>query len=176
MIYQPKEDSYLLKSIIKNYAKNKTVLDVGSGSGIQTVEAIKQKAKSVTASDIDPETITHLKSLDQNIQVIESDLFQNIEEKFDLIIFNPPYLPLDKREDEESKKATTGGKRGDEIILKFLEQSKQNLNSDGKILLLLSSLTPRSRIKTLLNKQKLKHKPITKKALFMETLEVWEIQ
>ena len=102
-------------------------------------------------------------------------MFENISEKFDLITFNPPYLPLDKREDKESQLITTGGKTGDEIVLKFLEQASQHLNQDGKILLLLSSLTPKSKIKTLLHKLNLKSKIIARQGLFMEQLEVWEI-
>ena len=61
MIYDPQEDSYLLQSLIKRYAKDKSVLDIGSGSGIQAKEALKWKAKSLTVSDIDEESLAHLK-------------------------------------------------------------------------------------------------------------------
>ena len=174
MIYNPEEDSYLLRSLIKRYSKNKSVLDLGSGSGIQALEALKHKASNVSASDIDEESLTHLKTI-KNLKVIKSDLFNNISDSFDLIIFNPPYLPENKLEDKQTSRITTGGKKGDEIILRFLEQSKDHLNKNGTILLLLSSLTPKSKIKTLLKKQKMKHKPLAKKEIFMETLEVWEI-
>ncbi|PIN94032.1 hypothetical protein COU54_00675 [Candidatus Pacearchaeota archaeon CG10_big_fil_rev_8_21_14_0_10_31_24] len=178
MIYEPSDDSYLLASKIKDYSKNKLVLDIGSGSGIQALEALKDKAKLVVATDLDAESLEHLNSLTnahQNLKIIKSNLFENISEKFDLITFNPPYLPLDKREDKESQLITTGGKTGDEIVLKFLEQASQHLNQDGKILLLLSSLTPKSKIKTLLHKLNLKSKIIARQGLFMEQLEVWEI-
>ena len=54
MIYEPREDSYLLQKYVKKYSKGKYFLDIGSGSGIQAKTAIKAKAKSVLATDINP--------------------------------------------------------------------------------------------------------------------------
>jgi len=173
MVYSPKEDSYLLQKQVLRFAKNKSFLDMGSGSGIQAQSAVRAEAKSVLATDISPAVINHLRK--NNIQCIKSDLFNNVKSKFDLIAFNPPYLPEDKREDKESQKATTGGKKGDEIILKFLEQAKEHLKPNGKILLVISSLTPRNEVESLIAKLKLKKRTLSEKKLFMEKLEVWEI-
>ena len=173
MIYEPAEDSFLLARSVKEYAKNKKVLDMGSGSGIQALEAKKYGASSVLAADINKEAVDFAK--EKGIESIQSDLFEKIKDKFDLIIFNPPYLPEDKREDRESQLITTGGKKGDETIIKFLQEAKDYLNANGIILIVLSSLTPKSRIKTLLNKKNLNHEIISHKNLFMETLEVWKI-
>ena len=49
---------------------------------------------------------------------MHSDLFSNIKGKFNTIIFNPPYLP----EDEFKDKSLDGGKKGYEIIEKFLNK------------------------------------------------------
>ncbi len=174
MIYEPAEDSFLLQKQVKKYSKGKSVLEIGTGSGIQIQTAIKYGAKKVLATDINEEVLKNLKSKKTNFR--KSDLFSNISEKFDLIIFNPPYLPEDKMEDLESQLATTGGKWGDEIILKFLKQSPKHLNNNGKILLLISSLTPQSRIDKLLIKLKLSKKRLSEKKLFMEKLEVWELK
>lgn len=173
MIYEPAEDSFLLESQVKKYVKNKSLLDMGSGSGIISLSAIKNKAKSVLASDINPEVINLLKF--KGIKCVKSDLFERIHGKFDIISFNPPYLPLDSREDKESRVATTGGKEGDEIILKFLKQAESHLNKNGIILLLLSSLTPRENILSLLKKLSLKKARIAEKKVFFESLEVWKI-
>jgi len=174
MIYIPGEDSYLLESQVRKYARKKKVLDLGTGSGILALTAIKFKALSVLASDINEESINYAKSL--GIEAIKSNLFLHIKSKFDLIIFNPPYLPQDEREDKESQQVTTGGKKGDEIILKFLKQARNHLNPKGIILLLVSSLTPMKRINNILEKQKLKSKIIAEKKLFMESLYVLEIK
>ena len=170
MIYSPEEDSYLLKEQVDKFVKEnspKKILDVGSGSGFQ----IKNLNGDLTLVDINSEAIKHLKKKFPKAKVIHSDLFSKIskKEKFNLIIFNPPYLPEDKLEDKESKLATTGGKLGSEVINKFLKQVKNYLTSEGKILLLTSSLTKE------INWQGFKKKKLASKKLFFEELYVWEL-
>jgi len=174
LVYQPAEDSYLILSVIKKYSKNKSVLDMCTGSGILAIEASKY-SMSTTAVDVNKEAILNLKLKHPKIKSIKSNLFKNVKSKFDLIICNPPYLPLDKNEDKESRLATTGGKKGDEFTIKFLKEAVKHLNKNGIILLLLSSLTPRSKIKDLLEKLHLKSEVIASKKVFFETLEVLEI-
>lgn len=136
MIYEPREDSYLLEKYVKKLAVGRT-LDMGAGSGIQALAA--KKAASVLASDINAEAVAFVKN--KGISAVISDLFGSIEGKFDTIIFNPPYLPEDEREDRESSLCTTGGKKGSEIIERFLRESKKHLAIDGQILIVVSSLT-----------------------------------
>ncbi|MEI6731947.1 MAG: HemK2/MTQ2 family protein methyltransferase [archaeon] len=173
MIYEPSDDSYLLEKYVKKFAKGKSVLDIGSGSGIQAMSALNAGASSVLASDINPEVISFLK--ERGIPSRQSNLFEKISGKFDLIVFNPPYLPEDKREDKSSKLTTTGGKKGDEIILRFLGKVRSHLNGKGVVLLLLSSLTPKDKISLLLKENGFKKEVLEKKNFFMESLEVWKI-
>jgi len=173
LVYQPAEDSILLESVIKKYSKSKSVLDICTGTGILAISALKNNARSVTAVDINKEALSSIK--DKKIKLIHSNLFQKVKGKFDLIICNPPYLPEDKNEDKESSLATSGGEKGDEFIIKFLNKSVKHLNKGGIILLLLSSLTPRERIIKIMNKLNLKSKSIAQKRLFFEKLEVLEI-
>ncbi len=177
-IYQPSEDSYLLqeslKKYLKKYKKNINILDMGSGSGIQAQTCKDLGFKKVLTSDINPEVIKHLKK--QKLKTILSNLFSDIPKtkKFDLIIFNPPYLPEDKREPLDSKLQTTGGKKGYEIIIKFLTQAKKHLTKKGKILLLFSSLSKPSIIKTKSKKQGYSIKKLNQTSLFFEKLYVYE--
>jgi len=173
MIYSPKEDSYLLAEQVKICAKNKSVLDIGTGSGILARTAKDAEAKSVSASDINSEAVNEAKK--SGIKAVKSDLFKKVTGKFDLIVFNPPYLPKDKREDKESAQATTGGNKGDEIILRFLKQAAKHLNKDGIILLLVSSLTPMKRINALIKKLSLQNTMMASKKLFFEELFVYKI-
>jgi len=172
-IYQPSDDSFFFADFLKKYLKSNKVnsyLDLGTGSGILAKTALKfLPPKSVTASDINSEAIKLLKK--EPFNAVQSNLFQDIEQKFDIITFNAPYLPLDKREPKSSRLATTGGRRGDEISLKFLDQAKQHLNKNGKIFLLISSLTPTDKIKKLWP-----YKIITRKKLFMEELLILEFR
>lgn len=174
MIYSPKEDSFLLEKQVKKYAKGRRVLDVGSGSGIQAEAALNAEAKSVLATDIDNDSIALLRK--KGINCIKSDLFEKVKGKFDLIIFNPPYLPYDKREDVKSACATSGGKRGDEIIVKFLKSAPLFLEKKGIILLVVSSLTPLDKIEKIFQARKLKEEVVAEEKFFMEKIEVWKIE
>lgn len=166
MIYDSAEDSYLIKKYIKDYSKNKKVLDMGTGSGILAKESLKY-TKKVSASDINEECIKNLKG----IKTIKSDLFENIKEKYDLIIFNPPYLPLDIREDKESALSTSGGKKGYEILERFINELKSHLNKNGKSLIVFSSLTKKGKIDSILKKNNFKFKLLEEKKLpFFEIL------
>ena len=180
MIYSPLEDSYMLSEVVKEFLKEKNkkikILDMGSGSGIQAQACIKLGFKNVLCADMDKEVINHLKL--RNFNTLQTDLFSNINklEKFDLIIFNPPYLPEDKLEPQDSRNATTGGKKGYEIIIKFLVQAKSHLNKNGSILLLFSSF---SNPKIILKKAKeldYSANLLSSKKLFFEELFVYEIK
>lgn len=139
MIYEPREDSFLLQKAVKQEIKpTDKVLDMGTGSGIQAITA-SEVSNNVTATDINPECIQQLSN--PKIKTMQSNLFENIRGKFDLIIFNPPYLPKDPNEPKDSALTTTGGETGSEIIVEFLKQAKDHLTKDGRILLLYSSLS-----------------------------------
>jgi len=137
MIYEVREDSDLLKKWVQKFVTGK-VLDMGTGSGIQAKAAL-ENTKDVLAVDVNPECVEHVKK--QGMQTRQSNLFSQVSETFDWIIFNPPYLPEDLEEPEDSRLATTGGEEGNEILLEFLREAKKHLNPEGKILIVISSLT-----------------------------------
>ena len=178
-MYFPSEDSFFFKDFLENYfkkiKKNKKekikILDMGSGSGILAEECSKFiKKENILCADIQKESFDLLKK--KGFNAIKSDLFKQInkKEKFDLIIFNAPYLPEDKREPKESSIETTGGKNGDEISLRFLRKAFNYLKKDGKIFLLVSSLTPLNRIK------KYKYKIVAKKKIPFEELLILKFE
>jgi len=140
-VYEAAEDSLLLAKHVREYAKNaEKILDMGTGSGIQAETARKANRKAeIDAADINEKAVQKLKKKKLKINAFVSDLFSNVKEKYDLIIFNPPYLPDDEKEDFNSEK-WSGGKEGIEITLKFLRQAKAHLEEDGKILLVYSTL------------------------------------
>ena len=114
---------------------------MGTGSGEIAIACAKRGTK-VTAVDIDARAVARLrriiKDMKLDIKVIQSDLFENIEEKFDTIIFNPPYLPGNPREIEDYQWAG-GEKYGDEIIMRFLGEANEYLKDNGYIFIVLSS-------------------------------------
>ena len=142
---------------------------MGTGSTILAETAKKRGIQDITTIDINANAIKLSK--EKGFKAIKSNLFEKIPKtkKYDLICFNAPYLPKDKNEPKDSQIATTGGKKGDEISLKFIKQAKQHLNPNGKIYLLISSLTPINKIK------KYNPKIVKRKKIFFEELLILEI-
>ncbi len=176
LIYSPEEDSYLLQEVLKKeipilLKKNSNLkfLEVGIGSGIQlqTMKKLRIKKENIFGIDINIDAIKYCQKL--GFHCIKSNLFENVNENYDIIIFNPPYLPKTENEDKESELITTGGKIGSEIINEFLIRSKKYLNKNGKIYLLISSLTQR------INWLDYKKELVGEKKLFFEKLEVWRL-
>ena len=102
-VYYPSEDSLLAAEVLERKTlKGKKILDMGTGSGILAILAAKKGAK-VDACDINPNAIActraGAKNSGMNVNVFVSDLFENVNGKYDIIMFNPPYLP----EDEDDK-------------------------------------------------------------------------
>jgi release factor glutamine methyltransferase len=175
-IYNPSEDSFLLSSVLekeipKLLKKNKDLkfLEMGTGSGIQLKTAVKSgiKKQNIFSCDVNSSAVSHCKALGFNSVV--SDLFENIKGRYNIIILNPPYLPLDSREPKDSRVSTTGGKKGSEIINRFLKQTKKHLTKDGKIFILISSLTKGTDFKGF------RKKTLAKQKLFFEELFVFEL-
>ncbi len=175
MIYKPREDSRLLAKQVRKHAFG-LVLDIGTGSAIQALEAAKKKnIKKVIAVDIQKEVIEHCKKNINNkkISFLESDLFSKINKKFNTIIFNPPYLPEDLRLKDLT---LDGGKKGYEVIERFLNDVNNYLKPNGIILTVFSSLTKKDKIDGFIEKNLLKYKELDKKHIFFEDLYVYQIK
>lgn len=182
MIYSPREDSYLLQKELKKYCKPDYItLDMGTGSGILAKEAAKFCSK-VVGVDIQKKVVDELnrgkkdKTKDKVLSKIQykvSDLFSNVCGKFDLIIFNPPYLPEDVRLRDIT---VDGGRKGYEIIERFLKDVGDYLKPDGKILLLFSSLTKKEKVEQIIERYCLTYKQIASQKLFFEELYVYLIE
>ena len=173
-IYSPEQDSFLLSEVLEQQIpflikenKNLKVLEIGIGSGIQLQALKKCGVKNIFGVDINSEAVEFCKKL--GFGCVKSNLFENIKGKFDLIIFNPPYLPNEEKEPETSKLITTGGKKGGELINKFLFQARKHLNKNGRIFLITSSLTKG------INWQDFQKKILAKKKIFFEELYCLEL-
>jgi len=174
MVYEPQEDSYMLLEQVKKLAYGR-VLDMGTGSGILALGAAeKPEVREVIAVDIDKQAIKELKEKKiKKIKIVQSDLFMNIGGNFDVIIFNPPYLPDEKRDYDV---ALAGGKKGHELIEKFLHSAKYRLNQDGFILIVFSNLTGKEEVDSMIKKEGYCQELLDKKSLaFFEELYVYKI-
>ncbi len=140
-IYQPAEDTFLLLEAARKEAKpDDSAIEIGCGSAIISRE-ISPLVKSIIATDINPHAAR--KAQESGVASIRADLFRGINAKFDLVIFNPPYLPTSDEERVEGwiNFALDGGAFGRDTISVFLRDLKHHLNPGGRALLLISSLS-----------------------------------
>lgn len=115
------------------------VLDIGTGTGIQAIRAVKDGARQVLALDNSPAAVscarenTVLNGVDDRVTVIESDLFKNIknEGRFDLIIANLPIVDFPIYGIVESALYDPGH----ELHRRFLAQAKAYLTQDGVVVM-----------------------------------------
>lgn len=147
-VYEPAEDSFLLADAgLKEAEPGMRILEVGTGSGfVSAVLQANLKDIYLVATEINPHAARCARA--NGIEVIRTDLFRGIkpekpENRFDLILFNPPYLPTSKDEKVPGwlNYAFDGGISGRETLDRFLDEVKDYLRPGGKILVLISSIT-----------------------------------
>ena len=141
-VYNPSDDTYLLLRNVDVKA-GQTFLEMGSGSGLISVHAAKLGA-IVTAVDVNPEAVecTRRNANKNGVMVTArvSDLFTSVTGYFDVIVFNPPYLPSETRSTSWLEMSWSGGEEGAETAVAFLNQAWQHLAPGGRIYLVLSSI------------------------------------
>ncbi|RLG27053.1 modification methylase HemK [Methanosarcinales archaeon] len=146
--YAPAEDTYLLLNASLDVVKeNDSVLEIGSGCGIISKIIKEKKQVRIIASEINPHAAKCTRS--NRVETIRTDLLKGIKTTFDVIIFNPPYLPTSKNEKIPGwlNYAFDGGKNGRETINQFLEEAWTHLKVDGRVLTIISSLTDIDQVK-----------------------------
>ena len=171
-VYDPQEDSTMLEKHVRQYAKGK-VLDVGTGSGIQAIAAAQNKnVISVLAADVQKGVVEYCRKCIKNkkIKFIQSDLFKKVKGKFDVIIFNPPYLPHELRLKDLT---IEGGKKGYEVIERFLNEANEFLEPDGIILMVFSSLTKKEKVEEFIKSSLLDFEALEKQHIFFEDIYVY---
>lgn len=145
----PRQDTEILVEEVLNLCsktKDITILDLCTGSGAIAISISKNIPQvSILASDISKEALKVAKinnsNLNTNVNFIESDLFNNINQKFNIIVSNPPYIEtetinhLDKEVQEEPKIALDGGKDGLDIYRKIIDIAYNYLTDEGYLCL-----------------------------------------
>jgi release factor glutamine methyltransferase len=139
-VYQPEADTFLLlEAALAEVRPGERVLEIGTGSGCIAMALVRNC--DVVATDINPHAA--MCAQQNGLNVVRSDLCSGIQGKFDLVIFNPPYLPTlpDERMNDWLEYALDGGITGREVIGRFAKIVGNVLAPSGRILLLASSLT-----------------------------------
>ena len=180
-VYYPREDSLLLAGILEKKKLKGSILDIGCGSGLLAL--IMAKSADVIAVDINSLAVkTTLQNADANdikLKVLQSDLFSKVKGRYNMIVFNPPYLPIQKQTNAEGVIADedvtySGGSTGRVVINKFIKNAGKHLRKSGKILLLISSLTGEKEVLDLFRKNSFKTKIVARQKIPWEELIVIE--
>ena len=123
--------------------KSYQILDICTGSGAIAIALAKHMEAKIMATDISPEALEIAKKNAQKhavlIKFCQSDLFGNVNETFDIIVSNPPYietktiqtLPLEVQ--NEPILALDGGEDGLEFYRKLVQKAGEHLNQNGRL-------------------------------------------
>ena len=146
-VYIPAEDSYLLADNLE-IKNGQSVLEIGTGSGIVAMYASRLTDR-ITVTDINSDAcLLAEKNFNdngiENIEILFGNLFEPVKNrKFDVILFNTPYLPTEEDEviDDTINYAFDGGLNGRKVIDLFLNEVKNHLNDGGIVQMIQSSLS-----------------------------------
>ncbi len=137
------ETELLIKTCQNLVNKNSKVLDIGCGTGIISIMLNKLTNCNVDSCDISSEALKIAKAnsqnLNTNIKFFKSDLFENVQDKYDLIVSNPPYIPIKEMEklqkevkDFEPHQALfANDEQGIDFYKKIIQNSRKFLNKSG---------------------------------------------
>ena len=171
-MYRPSQDSLLLADSVKQYT-GKSALEIGVGSGI-ILKILHDNFKIVAGTDVHIMSLNYCKdNLPNDIMLACCDAASAFHYRFDLIVSNPPYLPI---EDHKTKDyAINGGSRGIEMTLHFIRSGISILDIKGKMLIISSNLSDTTKLEESISKMNLKKTIIKERKLFFETLQIIEI-
>ncbi len=151
LVYIPSDDTFLLAENLE-IKKGQSVLEIGTGSGLVSMYA-SLLTDDVTATDIN---FNALELAEKNFKLnnIETinlefgDLFEPVKDKkFDVILFNTPYLPTDSDDiiNDDLNYAFDGGLDGRKVIDRFINEVSNHLNDKGIVQIIQSSLSNNDR-------------------------------
>jgi release factor glutamine methyltransferase len=150
MVPRPETEQFLelLISDLKSHIANARIADVGTGSGVIALTlAAKFAEAKIVGADISDEALSLAREnaqrlgLGDRVQFVKSDLLQDVEGTFDLIMANLPYVStlergtLSREVLHDPEIALFAGPRGDELVRKLIVQAPARLRPGGLLAL-----------------------------------------
>jgi release factor glutamine methyltransferase len=161
-VYEPAEDTFLLVDAL-DVKSDDSVFEIGTGSGLIGLYCASIGC-DVICSDINPIAVELVKKnllmnkerIIGSFEVRLGDMFSvlNIGDEFDIVVFNPPYLPTSKEEKVGGwfDKAVDGGVNGLDLTTRFIEVLSNYVKKDGKAYFVFSSLSDQEKLENVLDK------------------------
>lgn len=173
-VYPPSEDSVMLIESLE-ISSDEKILEIGCGSGVVSIHCARYGA-DVVCGDINPAAVELTRAnAERNgavLEVTETDLFSGIDGRFDTIVFNLPYLPV--QDDGVLAKAWSGGDDGMGPLPRLIEEAPDHLEHGGRVVVVVSSLMDQPKLDALL--AHCETKVLAELPLFFERLRVLEIR
>lgn len=176
-VYPPSEDSYLLAEAARFLRGS--ILEMGCGCGLASLMCAKADPENfVLGVDINPSAVRCAQqNADRNRLTnaifIVSDLFSKVGvQRFDAIIFNPPYLPTTESEQLAGplNHAFDGGSDGRKVLDRFFDEFDHYLKPGGTLLLIQSSLNDVEKTQSRLEKMGYKVRFMDSENFFFESI------
>lgn len=139
----PRQDTELLVEKLLPLVSGKSILDVCTGSGCIAISLAKLGVpRRVDATDLSGKALDiagkNAKKLEADVTFYQGDLLENISEKYDIIVSNPPYIAskvvrglMPEVREHEPLLALDGGADGLVLYRRLLEQVPTHLETDG---------------------------------------------
>jgi len=168
--YLPSEDTYLLRDSLEPFSGD-SCLEMGFGSGA-VLASVSKRFRLAVGTDVMGLEGASL-ALGSGGELVLADRAKCFRDGvFDLVFFNPPYLPSAQIEDL----TVDGGPTGTEVAVSFLEEAMRALRDEGTVVALLSDEGDIGAFLSYCNSLGLAVESVAEKRVFYETLSVFTIR